>query len=228
MEIEVQFYGGLRQKTGDDEATITVAGPEPTVGDVVEAVQKRYEDLESVLQRVAYAVDDEIVDVEHPVERGDRVAFLPPVSGGTGRYLSEESLDRDELIAETADDRCGALVVFSGDVRNHNEGKEGVVAIEYEAHETIASKTLKTIEDEVLEQFEVHRCRIQHRLGRVEVGESSVLVVCRAAHRDGAYRGARYAIDKLKQRTPIWKREFYEDGTSRYLDGTPLGAGEDK
>lgn len=229
MEIEFELYGGLRQRAGARKVTVSVSSAEPTVGDAVDALCREVSALEGVLESVARAVDDEIVADDHRLEQGKKVALLPPVSGGTAaRYLSPTPLDRQRLIEETEDERCGALVVFSGDVRNHNAGRDDVVAIEYEAHETMASNVLAAIEEEVREKFDVHRCRVQHRVGRVEVGQSSVLVVCRAAHRDGAFRGARYAIDELKQRTPIWKREFYADGDSRYLDGTPLKTESDR
>ena len=229
MQIEVEFYGGLRRRAGADSAIVELDVAQPTVGDAVEALQAEIPSLEGILGSVARAVDDEIVGDDHRLDEGSTVALLPPVSGGSpGKYLSADALDRDRLIEETADDRCGALVVFSGDIRNHNAGRDDVVAIEYEAHEAMASKVLATIEEEVVERFEVLRCRVQHRVGRVDVGQSSVLVVCRGAHRDGAFSGARYAIDELKERTPLWKREIYADGESRYLDGTPLRSEGDK
>ena len=223
MTIELQLYGGLRSRVGSDEISVEVDDDNPTVGDVVDACRKQHPELDGVLQNVARAVGDEIVDDDHRLDDDSPVALLPPVSGGSqNEYLSATPLDRDRLIAQTTDERCGALVVFSGDIRNHNDGRDDVVAIDYEAHGPIASNVLKTIEQEVIDNFDVLRCRIQHRTGRVDVGESSVLVVCRAPHRDAAYKGARYGIDELKERTPIWKREIYADGTSQYLDGTPL------
>ena len=223
MKINIKLYGGLRRRAGADSATIDIDSEPPTVGDVVEALQQQVPALQGFLGSTARAVDDEIVGDDHVLQGGDTVALLPPVSGGAPeRYLSEEPLNRARLIEETADERCGALVVFSGDIRHHNEGRDDVVAIDYEAHGAIARKVLKTIEREVLERFDVHRCRVQHRIGRVELGESSVLVVCRGAHRDATFNAARYAIDELKARTPLWKRECYADGTDRYLDGTPL------
>ena len=228
MKIEIELYGGLRQRAGTKRVAVEVDSASPTVGEVVDGLQQQVSALDGILGSVARAVGDEIVDDDFELGRDCVVALLPPVSGGCGgRYLSAGPLDRDQLIEETADDRCGALVVFSGDIRNHNAGRSDVVAIEYEAHGPIAKKVLQTIEEEVVEKFAVRKCRIQHRIGRVEVGESSVLVVCRAAHRDAAFEGARYGIDALKERTPIWKHEFYGDGQSKYLDGVPLRTDSD-
>lgn len=235
MNIHLTFYGGLRPLLGTRGHTLVLDIPGPiALAALIEHVVAAFPPLGAHRKTLAIAVGDEIIEREHlgafMIEDGQEVAFLPPVSGGSGlpepttRWLSEAPLDLDALLKETEDPRCGGLVVFSGDIRNHNEGKQAT-AITYEAHEAIASKVLQTIEAEVLERFDAHQCRVQHRLGRVEVGQSSVLVVVRAAHRAAAFDGARYAIDELKERTPIWKEEHYDDGTSRFLDGVPMREG---
>lgn len=137
------------------------------------------------------------------------------------RHLSDETLDILELLEETADESCGALVVFGGAVRIENEGRT-VDSIDYSAHQALAEKTLAEIENETRERFGVAQCRLIHRIGRLALGELSVLVVVRAAHRPEAFEAARWAIDTLKARVPIWKEEFYQQGDSTYLEGTPL------
>lgn len=136
-------------------------------------------------------------------------------------HLFEEELDIAELLGETADDTCGALVVFGGTVRLNNEGRK-VESIDYTAHETLAQKTMAEIEQETRERFDVAHCRLVHRLGKLVLGEFSVLVVVRSGHRPEAFAAARWAIDTLKERVPIWKEEFYTEGESDYLKGTPL------
>lgn len=138
-----------------------------------------------------------------------------------GRWITDQPLDLNLLIAETADNVCGALITFVGTVRNHNEDRS-VRAMTYEAHVSLAEKMLRELEDEVLSRFDVQQCRIQHRIGTLQLGEASVIIIVRASHRDAAYQASRYAIDELKQRTPIWKEEHYVTGDSRYLDGVPL------
>jgi molybdopterin synthase catalytic subunit len=138
-----------------------------------------------------------------------------------GRWIVTDPLELDPLLRETEDDASGALVIFYGTVRGENEGRP-VQSMTYEAHVPLAEKALREIEQEALEKFGVRRCRIQHRIGHLELGEPSVLIVVRAGHRDGAYAASRYAIDEVKQRAPIWKEEHYADGDSRYLDGVPL------
>lgn len=138
-----------------------------------------------------------------------------------GRWILDAPLDLTPLLAETEDPACGALVVFVGTVRNENDGQP-VEGMTYEAHISMAEKVLRQIEDEVLNRFDVRRCRIQHRIGTLRLGEPSVIIVVRAAHRAAAYDASRYAIDQIKQRAPIWKEEHYVTGASRYLDGVPL------
>jgi molybdopterin synthase catalytic subunit len=135
--------------------------------------------------------------------------------------LQTESLDVAALLEITAQPDSGALVVFGGTVRNENDGRS-VSGIEYTAYAPLAEKVMAEIEQAVMQQFKVQQCRIVHRLGELTVGDLSVLVVVRAAHRAEAFTAARHAIDMLKQRVPIWKNEYYRDGDSRFLEGTSL------
>jgi molybdopterin synthase catalytic subunit len=138
-----------------------------------------------------------------------------------GRWIVTDPLELEPLLRETEDEASGALVIFYGTVRDENEGRP-VQSMTYEAHVALAEKALREIEQEALDKFGVRRCRIQHRIGHLELGEPSVLIVVRAGHRDEAYAASRYAIDEVKQRAPIWKEEHYADGDSRYLEGVPL------
>ncbi|HUP91311.1 MAG TPA: molybdenum cofactor biosynthesis protein MoaE [Solimonas sp.] len=136
--------------------------------------------------------------------------------------MSDSPLDLLDLLAETADDDCGALVVFGGTVRRD----DGVRRIDYSAYLPLAIRVLQEIEAEVCARFEVARCRIVHRIGAVALGELSVIVVVRAPHRGEAFRGAQYAIDELKQRLPVWKEEQLAGAASRFVAGVPLAVGE--
>lgn len=136
-------------------------------------------------------------------------------------HLVEEPIDLDALIRETEDPGSGALVVFVGTVRDHNEGKP-VEAVTYEAYKPLAERALQELEREVFERFAVRRCRIQHRVGHLKLGEPSVAIVVRAAHRREAFEAAKWAIDELKKRVPIWKEEHYPTGERRHLEGVPL------
>ena len=132
--------------------------------------------------------------------------------------LAEQTLDIEALLAQTDDPACGALVVFGGTVRLD----DGVQAIDYTAYTPLAEKTLAEIEQETLLRFDIRHCRLVHRTGLLRLGELSVLVVVRAAHRGAAFDAARWAIDTLKARVPVWKEEHYKDGRKTFVEGTPI------
>lgn len=138
-------------------------------------------------------------------------------------HLTTAPLDVLALIAETQEPSCGALALFVGTVRDHNEGRR-VEAVTYEAYEPLAKRELAQIEREAREKHSVARCRVVHRLGRLAVGEASLVIVVRSAHRAAAFEAQRFAIEAVKARVPVWKHEHYLDGESRYLEGTPLVA----
>lgn len=139
--------------------------------------------------------------------------------------MTDQILDMDQLLRETENDTCGALVVFAGVVRNHHQGK-GVTGMSYSAYGPMAEKVLVDLEQETLQKFPIAECRIVHRTGDLAIGDASVLVVVRAPHRGDAFDAARYAIDTLKVRLPVWKHDFYEDGTEAFQDGVPLETSE--
>lgn len=141
------------------------------------------------------------------------------------RWIQDGPLSLEALLAETEDPECGGLVVFGGTIRRDNHGKR-VTRIRYDVHRPLAARTLAELEEEVKARFPVRHCRVQHRVGMLELGECSVWVVVRAKHRAEAFEASRYAIDQLKRRAPIWKEEFYEDGTSAFLEGCSLVGGD--
>lgn len=136
-------------------------------------------------------------------------------------HLVDAPLSLDALLAETERDDCGALAVFSGTVRNHHGGKT-VTRLVYTAYAPVATRVLREIETEVVAKFDVAVCRIAHRVGDIPIGESAVMVVVRGAHRGPAFDAVRYGIDEVKQRVPVWKEEFYADGTRVYVEGCAL------
>jgi molybdopterin synthase catalytic subunit len=136
-------------------------------------------------------------------------------------HLVDEPIDVAALVDETRDPTCGALVVFEGMVRDHDQD-ESVASMTYTAYRPLAERVLAELETEACQRFDVARCRVVHRLGWLGMGESSVAVVVRAAHRAPAYDASRFVIDALKERAPIWKQDHLRDGSTRYQDGTPL------
>lgn len=132
--------------------------------------------------------------------------------------LTNDVLDIEALLAQTEDPECGALIVFGGTVRLD----DGVQTIDYTAYAPLAERALAEIEQETLQRFEIRHCRLVHRTGLLKLGELSVLVVVRAGHRGPAFEAARWAIDTLKARVPVWKEEHTSGGRSTFVKGQPL------
>jgi molybdopterin synthase catalytic subunit len=151
----------------------------------------------------------------------------PPASGPVEPCLSPDPLDVPSLRAAVADAAAGAVLVFEGTVRDHSEGMTGVVALEYEAHPTMAEKSIRSIMAAAGAAFPIRKAEVRHRTGRVELGEPTIVIAVSAAHRDEAYRASRYIIDRIKHETPIWKREIRADGKSAWSRGcTAHGEGQ--
>ncbi len=136
--------------------------------------------------------------------------------------IQETPLAMDALIAESARADCGALALFAGTVRNHHESKP-VVSLTYTAHVPVAEKMIRDIEVRICAEFGVPYCRVVHRIGSLQVGDSAIIVVVRAPHRAEAFAALRAAVDATKHTVPIWKEEFYVDGTSEFVTGCCIG-----
>lgn len=141
---------------------------------------------------------------------------------GAPRVL-DVPLQLERLLADTARPECGALALFAGTVRDHHEGR-AVRTLEYTAHATLAEHLIAQIEQETRQRYAVPVCRVQHRVGRLAIGELAILAVVRAAHRAEAFAALRHAVDATKHRVPIWKEEFYPDGSSAFVSGCCIAA----
>lgn len=226
INLTLECHGALVQQMGGHTVDIVLSPPH-TIRHLIQHAATQWPEAAGLLSHTACAHGDSLVANDAPLAEGDHIALIPPVSGGmaestqTERHLSEKPLDLDALLAETADDSCGALAVFGGSVRLSNAGKE-VVSMDYSAYGPLAARTMADIERETLTAFDIRSCRLQHRTGRLELGEVSVYVVVRAVHRGPAFDAARHALDELKTRVAVWKNEYYSDGSSAYLEGTEV------
>ena len=138
-----------------------------------------------------------------------------------------DPIDGGALLAEIVSPRDGAALLFLGVVRNHNEGQE-VAGLEYEAYAEMAESTLEAIVAEACERWETGEIRVVHRIGHLDIGETSVAIAVASPHRDAAYQASRYVIEELKKRAPIWKREGYVAGEKVWLAGwEPAAKGAD-
>ena len=133
--------------------------------------------------------------------------------------LSSEPLDRDSPRLEVFDPAAGAVLIFEGTGRDHSEGLSGVIALEYEAQASMAGKIIAAILAETSREVPLRKVAVRHRLGRVELGEPTLITAVSASHRDEAYRASRLIIDRIKHEAPIWKREILRDGTGEWSKG---------
>ncbi len=134
--------------------------------------------------------------------------------------LTQEPLAAETLVGAVRRDASGAVTLFYGVVRNHNEGR-GVLFLEYEAYPELAEKQLRAVGTEILDRYPIDDIAIAHRIGRLEIGETSLLVAVASAHRAQAFEACHAAVDRIKETVPIWKKEHWAGG-GVWLDGTPV------
>jgi molybdopterin synthase catalytic subunit len=177
---------------------------------------------EAALRTAAVAVNRDYVRGEHVLSDGDEVAILPPVSGGADGHVAlvRERIDADAMVRAIKAGSDGAVCVFDGIVRDNTRGR-ATLHLDYEAYEEMALKQMQLLRAEAIAHFMVRDVAIVHRLGRLQVGETSVLIVVASAHRGAAFEACRWVIDTLKRTVPIWKKEHFMDGAV-WADGEPF------
>jgi molybdopterin converting factor subunit 1 len=217
MRVRVLFFGQLKDIVGvaEDDAELSVGA---RVEDLFERYGRRFPKLAEFRPSIAASVNQEYATWRAHLSSGDEVAFLPPVSGGQQTAVTPDNfqLVRDvirsaEIVDTLKAPEDGALVVFDGFVRNNFRGKQ-TLYLEYEAYEPMALAKMREIGAQIRAKFQIHRLAIVHRLGRLEIGETSVLIAVSSAHRSAAFDACRYAIDTLKRSVPIWKKEYFAGG----------------
>ena len=222
MQVRVLFFGVLKDLAGRSSDQLTLPDS-ATAGDVVQHYETRVAALKGKLSSVAVSVNQEYAGQDAKLHSGDEVALLPPVSGGLSRAaIVREKIDTAAELEKIKQPEDGAAVVFEGIVRNHSRGRR-TLFLEYEAYEEMARKQMESLTEQALVQFQVRDVAMVHRRGRLEIGETSVLIVVASAHRPAAFDACRWLIDTLKRTVPIWKKEHFEDGAV-WADGEPFPA----
>jgi molybdopterin synthase catalytic subunit len=218
MKVQVCLFARYREEAGRDR--IEVELPEGgTVETAWQAVTARYPALQPYRPFTLFALRDDYVPAEHHLGDGDELSFFPPVSGGApaayrGDWIevTHDPLSERALADAVADPGAGGLVLFSGVVRDQTAGRR-VKFLEYEAHAPMALTKMREIAGRVRDRWPgVLRLALVHRIGRLEIGESSVMIAVAAPHRREAFEACHFAIDTLKEIVPIWKKEHFEDG----------------
>jgi molybdopterin synthase catalytic subunit len=222
MQVRVLFFGRLKDIVGisEDRAELSEGA---RVEDLFARYGRRFPELDAFRASVAASVNQEFAEWRAPLASGDEVAFLPPVSGGapsSGAAILEDlcalvrtPIDTPEIVAQMKAPPDGAVVVFEGIVRNHS-GNRTTLHLEYEAYEPMAIIKMREIGAQMREKFSIRRYAMVHRLGRLEIGETSVLIAVCSAHRAAAFDACRFGIDTLKRSVPIWKKEYSRDGSA--------------
>lgn len=202
VRVTVRLFAGLRERAGrarlelDDVHRVDEVWPKLDLGDEPPGL--------------LYAVNREYVERAHALNDGDEVAVIPPVSGGAF-VLTASPLSLETVAAEVASDEAGAIATFVGTVRRRSRDRD-VEYLEYEAFEEMAEPMLHRLAGDLTEKHELTAVAIHHRVGRVEIGEASVVIAVSAPHRAAALDACREAIDTLKETIPLWKKEIYADG----------------
>jgi len=228
MQVTVRCFAAVREALGTDVLEVTVPP-----GCTVDGLRAWLGNKAPLLQRLplAFAVNRDYARGDTVLRPGDEVAFIPPISGGSGKAeiyrfeLCDGPIDPRALEAECRTDADGAVVTFAGTTRDHNEGA-AVVSLRFEAYAEMAQKVMCALFEEAIKRFPITRARIVHRLGDVPVGEASVVVVVASPHRGPAFDACRFLMDRLKNEVPIWKREQLRDGdTVRWVGDLPRPGG---
>ena len=214
VRITALLFGQAREWVGSSSLDLNVESP-ATVETAFAILKSRHPRLAEMQRSLLFAVNEEYASPSHPLSDGDRLAVLPPVSGGeAGRDIFEitrEPIDIADLRERLLEGDSGAVVIFDGVARNNTKGRR-TLYLEYEGYEPMSIRTMEQIAREVHERWPINRLGIIHRLGHIEITESSVVIVVTSGHRKIAFEACHYAIDRLKKIVPIWKKEYFEDG----------------
>jgi molybdopterin synthase catalytic subunit len=231
MRVRVLLFGQLKDVVGKSEELLEL-GPEANVRSLLAEYRERFPSLSGLMGSIACAVNQEYAQPTQALREGDEVGLLPPVSGGKEApvksselrsahcVIVHEAIDVGAVRSRLADPTDGAAVLFEGVVRNNTRGRRTLYLV-YEAYGQMALNEMERLIQVSLEQFKIRDAAIVHRLGRLEIGETSVAIGVASAHRAAAFEACRWLIDSLKKTVPIWKKEHFEDGAV-WADGEPF------
>ena len=241
MRVRVLFFGVLKDLAGKSSEVLELPDG-AVVRDLLSHYFSEVPPMRKSLASIAVAVNQEYARPEAVLKTNDEVGLLPPVSGGSedetplrqaqsrlsrqpaGRRrwasITRDAIDTQGVLARFKRSEDGAAVVFEGVVRSQTRGRQ-TLYLDYEAYEEMAVDQMEGLAEQALRHFAVREVALVHRLGRLEIGETSVLIVVASAHRAAAFDACRWLIDTLKRTVPIWKKEYFEDGAV-WADGEPF------
>lgn len=214
--IDVLLFAGLREIARSETVSVEI-GSDATAGDLLGLLAQQHPALAPRLPPCRVAIDQAFVTADHPLAGAREVAVIPPVSGGhdgpPAVAVKDEPLSLQAVVEAVEHEGAGGVVTFTGNVRLHSRGKT-VSHLEYEAYGGMAERVLDEIRRRIESEVEGSRVAIHHRVGRLEIGETAVVIAASAPHRAEAFAACREAIEALKRDVPIWKREVTDDGAT--------------
>ncbi len=230
MQYTIKLFAGLAERIGQTEITLNITSAMDgdngscTVADLKAALTSQYPEAAQAIAHSFAAVNQEYASVDNNIKPEDEIALIPPVSGGSGAdqngaqtedglfVITSLALSAEEVIAKVSDNNHGATIAFIGTTREMT-GDMQTTYLEYEAYVPMALSELQKIGQHIAEQWQGSRCAISHRIGAVGIAETSVIIAVSSAHRNDAYEASRFAIERLKETVPIWKKEMWADGS---------------
>ena len=225
MRVRVLFFGMLKDLAGKASDVIELQEG-ASIRDLLAHYEARIPRLKAALPSLAFAVNQQYAGPDTNLKSDDEIALLPPVSGGAEgsahsyAQIVREPIDTPGTLSTLKRGEDGAAVVFEGVVRNQTRGRK-TLYLDYEAYEGMALEQMESLASRALQQFKIRDVALVHRLGRLEIGETSVLIAVASAHRAAAFDACRWLIDTLKRTVPIWKKEYFADGAV-WADGEPF------
>jgi molybdopterin converting factor subunit 1 len=215
MQVKLLFFATLKDIVGARHLELDLPAGS-TVNDLLTRLESSYPRFKDYRPVLLTAINEDYVDKNARIKDGDEVAIFPPVSGGEAPpnplvLITRDPIDAQKVARQLLRGEDGAICIFEGVVRNNSKGKRTLHLV-YEAYESMALKKLEEIGQFVCQAWDIDRIALVHRLGHMDIGETSVAVIVTSAHRRAAFDACHYAIDKLKKVVPIWKKEFFEDG----------------
>jgi molybdopterin synthase catalytic subunit len=233
ITVRVLLFGAARDATGQEEFVVELNSPANTKT-ARSQILSRFPELQRFGNSLLFAVNQEYALPERAIHDGDELALFPPVSGGSAGIETASNFDFFELTTASIDvgkvarrvilPECGATVTLDGYAREWTKGQRTLYLV-YDAYEPMALSELKRLGAQAHERFDIAHLGIVHRTGRLEIGETSVVIAVSAAHRRAAFEACEWAIRELKRTVPIWKKEIFEDGEVWVESEPPAVAG---
>ncbi len=210
IQVTIKYFAMMRERLGIEEEVLEIPSGS-TLDELREHIAGTIGEISPLLHRSMPMVNQEYAAPDLVLQDGDEIAFIPPVSGGNHVRVHAEELDPATIAAQVQHPAAGAVVTFAGVVRDNARGKT-VTQLHYEAYQSAAERQLQHVIDEMHERWPLHGVAIEHRTGLLKIGETSVVIAVSSTHRASAFEATAYAIARIKEIVPIWKKEFYKDG----------------